>query len=356
MTGFGMEGFAARGHPFVAPLPGLFKREAAKNRLSQTLINWYASGDATTTRFMNETLTHWWAKIQAIFNAPLLELGDSRLTLNGIVKLLVVMLLVVLTERYLRRIVRRRILARTHMEPDLQFAISRFVGYCFIAVGFFFAFKLVHLDLSSLAVIVGGLGVGIGFGLQNIVSNFISGLIILAERPITIGHRVEVGDVAGQVTKINLRSTIVVTNDNITIIVPNSNFITSPVNNWSYGDPKVRLRLPVGVAYGSDVEKLRQVLLDVAAKNPAVLQNPAPMVRFLEFGDSALNFELAVWTVDLAHRPTHFRSELYFAIERKLRENQIEVPFPQRDLHLRSGKITIESKGAGRFDANLQPD
>jgi len=305
---------------------------------------------------MNETLNHWWAEIQSIFNQPLIELGESPLTLNSIVKLLLVMLVVLVSERYLRRILRRRILARTHMEPDLQYAVSRFVGYCFIAVGFFFAFKVVHLDLSSLAVIVGGLGIGIGFGLQNIVSNFVSGLIILAERPIAIGHRVEVGGVAGQVTKISLRSTVVVTNDNITIIVPNSNFITNPVTNWSYGDPKVRLRLPVGVAYGSDVEKLREVLLGIAAENPAVLKEPAPMVRFLEFGDSSLNFELAVWTIDMAHRPTRFRSELYFAMERKLRENNIEVPFPQRDLHLRSGKITLESRGGGRFEAGLQPD
>ncbi len=305
---------------------------------------------------MNETLDHWWAEIQTIFNQPLIELGDSNLTLNSIFKLLLVMLLVVVSERYLRRILRKRILARTHMEPDLQYAVSRFVGYCFIAVGFFFAFRVIHLDLSSLAVIVGGLGIGIGFGLQNIVSNFVSGLIILAERPIAIGHRVEVGGVAGQVTKISLRSTVVVTNDNITIIVPNSNFITNPVTNWSYGDPKVRLRLSVGVAYGSNVEKLRQVLMEIAAENPAVLKDPAPMVRFLEFGDSSLNFELAVWTIEMAHRPTRFRSDLYFAIERKLRENNIEVPFPQRDLHLRSGKITLEAKGGGRFEAGLQPD
>ncbi len=305
---------------------------------------------------MNETLNQWWATVQNIINYPLIELGDSHLTLNGIAKLLLVMALVVLAERYLRRIIRRRVLAHTHLEPDLQYAISRFTGYCFIAVGFFFAFKVVHLDLSSLAVIVGGLGIGIGFGLQNIVSNFVSGLIILAERPIALGHRVEVGGVAGQVTKISLRSTIVVTNDNITIIVPNSNFITNPVTNWSYGDPKVRLRLPIGVAYGSDVEKLRRVLLEVAAENPAVLKDPAPMVRFLEFGDSSLNFELAVWTIDMARNPTRFRSDLFFAIERKLRENNIEVPFPQRDLHLRSGKITVEAKGGGRFEAGLQPD
>jgi small-conductance mechanosensitive channel len=305
---------------------------------------------------MNETLNHWWADIQNIINYQLIELGDSQLTLKSIAKLLLVMALVLVAERYLRRLLRRRILARTHLDPDLQYAISRFVGYCFIAVGFFFAFRVIHLDLSSLAVIVGGLGIGIGFGLQNIVSNFISGLIILAERPIALGHRIEVGGVAGQVTKISLRSTVVVTNDNITIIVPNSNFITNPVTNWSYGDPKVRLRLPVGVAYGSDVEKLRRVLLEVAAENPAVLKDPAPMVRFLEFGDSALNFELAVWTIDMAHRPMRFRSDLYFAIERKLRENHIEIPFPQRDLHLRSGKIMLEAKGGGRFEAGLQPD
>jgi small-conductance mechanosensitive channel len=305
---------------------------------------------------MSETLTRWWAEIQNIINYPLIELGDNRLTLDSIVKLLAIMVLVVLAERYLRRLLRRRLLARSHMEPDLQYALSRFVGYCFIAVGFFFAFKVVHLDLSSLAVIVGSLGIGIGFGLKNIVSNFISGLIILAERPIALGHRIEVGGVAGRVAKISLRSTVVVTNDNITIIVPNSNFITNPVTNWSYGDPKVRLRLPIGVAYGSDVEKLRRVLLEVAAEHSSVLKEPAPVVRFLEFGDSSLNFELAVWTIDMAHCPTRFRSDLNFAIERKLRENNIEIPFPQRDLHLRSGKITIESKSGGRFEAGLQPD
>jgi small-conductance mechanosensitive channel len=304
---------------------------------------------------MNQTLRQWWAVFDKIVNYPLIDLGDSHLTLNGIVKLVLVMLLVVVAERGLRSALRRKILVRTHLDSDLQYAVSRFVGYCFIAVGFFFAFRVVHLDLSSLAVIVGGLGVGIGFGLQNIISNFVSGLIILAERPIAIGHRVEVGGVAGQITKISLRSTVVVTNDNITIIVPNSNFITNPVTNWSYGDPKVRLRLPVGVAYGSDVEKMRKILLEIAAENPAVLKEPAPMVRFLEFGDSSLNFDLAVWTVDMALNPVSFRSDLYFAIERKFRENQIEVPFPQRDLHLRSGKITVETTPGGGSEVCLQP-
>jgi small-conductance mechanosensitive channel len=292
---------------------------------------------------MRETLTNSWAEFQTIINRPLVELGGNELNLKILFKLLVLIVLVFVAERYLRRILRRRILARTKLEPDLQYAVSRFAGYCFIAIGLFFAFKAIHLDLSALAVIVGALGVGIGFGLQNIVSNFISGLIILAERPIAIGHRIEVGSVAGQVTRINLRSTTVVTNDNITIIVPNSDFITQAVTNWSYGDPKVRLRLPVGIAYGSDVEKFVRVMLEVAAENPAALKQPAPSVRFLGFGDSSLNFELAVWTIELAQSPTRFRSELYFGIERKLRENQIEIPFPQRDLHLRTGNLVLTS-------------
>jgi len=304
---------------------------------------------------MSETLSQLWTDIQRVLNYPI-KLGESQLTLSSLIKLLVLLALVLIAARYLRRLLRRRVLARTHLEPDLQFAISRFAGYCFIMVGFFIVLKVIGLDLSSLAVIAGAIGIGIGFGLQSVVGNLVSGLIILAERPIAIGHRIEVGGVAGQVTKINLRSTTVVTNDNITIIVPNSDFITHAVTNWSHGDPKVRLRLPVGVAYGTDVEELQRVLLEVASENPATLKEPAPGVRFLGFGDSSLDFELAVWTIEMAHKPTRFRSELYFAIERKLRENNIEIPFPQRDLHLRSGKIVLEPRTGGRLEAGLQPD
>jgi small-conductance mechanosensitive channel len=293
--------------------------------------------------------------VQKAANYPLIEFGDNTLTLNSIVKLLVLLVLVFAFERFLRRQLRRRVLAHTHLSPDLQYAVSRFVGYCFIACGVFVALKAIRLDLSALAVVVGGLGIGVGFGLQNIISNFVSGLIILAERPIAIGHRIEVGGVAGEVTRINLRSTTVVTNDNITIIVPNSNFITGAVTNWSYGDPKVRLRLPVGVAYGSDVEKLQRLLLQVANAHPGVLKDPPATVRFLGFGDSSLDFELAVWTVDMAHNPIRFRSDLFFAIERILRENGVEVPFPQRDLHLRSGTVVVETRGGGRSEASLRP-
>ena len=305
---------------------------------------------------MSETLSRLWAEIQTVLNYPLLKLGESQLTLNGVLKLLALLALLLVTERYLRRLLRRRILSLTHLEPDLQFAVSRFAGYCFLAVGFFVTLRVVGVDLSSLAVVAGALGIGLGFGLQNVVSNFVSGLIILAERPIGIGHRIEVSGVAGQVTRINWRSTTVVTNDNITIIVPNSDFISHAVTNWSYGDPKVRLRLPVGVAYGTEIEKLRGLLLEVAAENPAVLKGPAPSVRFLGFGDSALNFELAVWTITMAQSPTRFRSDLFIAIERKLRENHVVIPFPQRDLHVRSGRLLLEGKSGNRTEVGLQSD
>jgi small-conductance mechanosensitive channel len=279
---------------------------------------------------------------QRILDFPLLRLKGGPITVLELLELAILLVLVVVVERFFRRMVMGWLLRRTKFEPALQFAVGKITGYVFITLGFYLALTVSGIDLSSLAILVGAVGVGLGFGLQNIVSNFISGLIILAERPIAIGHRIEVGGVAGQVTRINLRSTTVVTNDNITIIVPNSDFISHAVTNWSHGDPKVRLRLPVGVAYGTDVEKLVRVLLELAAENKAVLKEPAPTVRFLGFGDSALNFEVAVWTIDMAHRPTRFRSDLYFAIERRLRENRIEIPFPQRDLHLRSGAFVLQ--------------
>jgi small-conductance mechanosensitive channel len=261
------------------------------------------------------------------------------------------LVMVVVVEFLLRRYFVRRILQRTRLDPPVQFAIARIGGYTFIALGFYISLQVVGLNLTSLAVVAGALGVGIGFGLQNIVHNFVSGLIILAERPIAIGDRIEVGNVAGQVRQIRLRSTTIVTNDNISYIVPNSDFITNTVINWSHGDPRVRMRLSLGVAYGSDLEKLQKVLLEVANEHPKVMKDPAPTVFFVGFGESSLDFELGVWTMEMTYQPRRFRSELYFAIEKKLRENKIVIPFPQRDLHLRSG--TLASKG---LVSNDEPD
>src|SRR6266480_4407797 len=164
-----------------------------------------------------------------------------------------------------------------------------------------------------MAVFAGAVGVGVGFGLQNIASNFISGLVILAERPITIGDRVEVAGVVGRVQQIRARSTVIVTNDNITTIVPNSKFIDSPVTNWTYGDPRVRFRVPVGVAYGSDIGKVREALLAAGRENPNTLKDPAPSVFLGKFGDNSIDFELVVWSSEMSARPSRYRSDLNFA-------------------------------------------
>ena len=260
----------------------------------------------------------------------------SHITVASLLALILLFGLVILGERVFRRYFITRLLRRTHLEPALQFALARVIGYTLLAFGFYVSLQMVGVNLSSLAIIAGAVGVGFGFGLQNIISNFISGLIILAERPIAIGDRVEIGGVAGQVREISLRSTTVITNDNIAIIVPNADFITQRVTNWSYGDPRVRFRIPFGVAYGTDLTLLRRLMLEVADAHPKALKDPKPELFFVGFGESSLNFELGVWSADGTTSPRRFRSDLFFLIEKKLRENRIEIPFPQQDLHVRT--------------------
>ena len=234
-----------------------------------------------------------------------------------------------------------RVLKRTRIDTGTQYAIARISGYVIIAFGFYLALNAVGITLNSLAFLAGAIGIGIGFGLQNIIQNFISGLIILAERPIAIGDRVEVGGVSGTVTKIELRSTEILSNDNISTIVPNSNFITNPVTNWSHGDPRVQMRIPFGVAYGTDIENLKRVVQEVAAECPNALKDPAPRLFFVAFGDNSLNFELGIWTESLTHAPRSFISEVLYVLERTLRGNEIEIPFPQRDIHFRTGDVRV---------------
>jgi small-conductance mechanosensitive channel len=249
-----------------------------------------------------------------------------------------------------------RFLVHSGLDRSLQYAISQLASNAVLVIGIFIVLQNTGINLGALTVFAGAIGVGIGFGLQNITSNFISGLVILAERPIAIGDRVEVAGVTGQVVKIRARCTVVVTNDNITTIVPNQKFIDSSVTNWTYGDPRVRFRIPVGVAYASDVEKVRRALIKAGEEDPHVLKDPAPSVFFVAFGDSSLNFELVVWSNEMSNRPHRFRSDLNFAIHRKLREAGIEIPFPQRDLHIRSGVLKVDSTGAAKSRALESPN
>ena len=277
------------------------------------------------------------------WSAPLPGVPISLLQLFLLVGLLI---LVFWLSSRTKRFLFNRFLVHSGLDRSLQYAISQIASNVVLVVGILIVLQNTGIHLEALTVFAGAVGVGIGFGLQNITSNFISGLVILAERPITIGDRVEVGGVTGQVVRIRARSTVVVTNDNITTIVPNQKFIDSPVTNWTYGDPRVRFRIPVGVAYGSDVELVRQKLVEAAEEDPHTLEDPAPSVFFVAFGDSSLNFELVAWSDEMSHRPRRYRSDLNFAIDKKFREAGIEIPFPQRDLHIRSGILKVDSSAS----------
>lgn len=283
---------------------------------------------------MNTTLLL--ERLKAIFNFPLLKLGETEITLWTVGYFLVLLLLLFYLTGKVKKLLIDRLLIRTGLDIGARQAIGSITRYMLMFIGLMIIVQAVGINLTTLNVIAGAVGIGIGFGLQNIASNFISGLIILFERPIKVGDRIVVGDVEGDVVEIGARSTTVVTNNNIAIIVPNSNFIAEPVVNWKYTNTKVRFEIPVGVAYGSDVRLVEKLLLEVAQENPDVLSNPPPDVCFREFGDSSLNFILRVWNQNQVHRKLVLFSALNFAIHDKFKQHGIKIPFPQRDLHIRS--------------------
>ncbi|HEV2806184.1 MAG TPA: mechanosensitive ion channel domain-containing protein [Chthoniobacterales bacterium] len=280
------------------------------------------------------------AGVPLYWTAPLPGISLSLLNLFLLIALLVA---VFWFSSRTKRFLFNRFLVKSGLDRSLQYAIAQVVSNLVLVIGIFIVLENTGIHLGALTVFAGAVGVGVGFGLQNIASNFISGLVILAERPITIGDRVEVAGVVGQVQQIRARSTVILTNDNIAMIVPNTKFIDSPVTNWTYGDPRVRFRIPIGVAYGSDVRKVSEALIAAGQSHAHVLTEPGPSVFLKEFGESSINFELVVWSSEMSHRPSRFKSDLNFAIEEKLREAGIEIPNPQRDLHIRSGVLKIET-------------
>jgi small-conductance mechanosensitive channel len=280
------------------------------------------------------------AGIPLAWSAPLPAIHLSLVQLFLLIGLLMV---VFWFSSRTKRFLFNRFLADSGLDRSLQYAISQIVANIVLIVGIFIVLDNAGIHLGALTVFAGAVGVGVGFGLQNIASNFISGLVILAERPITIGDRVEVAGIAGQVQQIRARSTVILTNDNIAMIVPNTKFIDSPVTNWTYGDPRVRFRVPVGVAYGSDVNKVREALIAAAREHPAALTDPPPNAFLEKFGGSSIDFELVVWSKEMSYRPRRFKSDLNYLIEKHLRAAGIEIPNPQRDLHIRSGVLQVQN-------------
>jgi len=243
----------------------------------------------------------------------------------------------------LQKLLMKTIFAKTGMEKGSQLSMSKLVHYVIVSVGFLFAISALGIDVSKLTLMLSALGVGLGFGMQGIMNNFVSGLILLFERPIRMGDSIEVDGMWAEVTHIGLRSTVVKTLDQADVIVPNSVLIANNVTNWTLSNRQIRLRIPIGVAYGSDVPLVMETLIESAKSNPMVAKRVLPQVLFLSFGDSALNFELRVWILNVDER-LRVSSEINQEIERRFREVKIEIAFPQRDLHLRSVDESIFSR------------
>jgi potassium-dependent mechanosensitive channel len=267
--------------------------------------------------------------------------GRITVSISSLFTGLFVLLVSIMAARALSKLIHRRISKRAYIDPGIGYTIARLIYYLLVTVGVLSSLRLaLALDLTSVAVVFTALSVGIGFGLQYIASDIASGFILLFERPIRVGDRVTIDKDEGDVRSINLRTTIVETNDRIAVIVPNSKLVRERVVNWSYGDPRARISIPIGVAPASDVDLVTRTLLQAAEGIDDILLQPAPKVQFLKFGDSSLDFRLLVWTSKpRAH--TQIRSDVNYRIEKLFRETGIEIPSPQFDVRLRGGSISL---------------
>ncbi len=272
---------------------------------------------------------------------PFVSIGTTEISVVSLVIAVGVVVVFLLVARLVAVILGSRILPGLGFDRTLSENLATLLRYALVAFGLFVAVDTLGFDLSALKIALGALGVGIGFGLQGVVNNFVSGLIMLVERTVKKGDIITVGGTDGRVINIGLRSSIVRTRGGHEIIVPNSDLVSSQVTNYSYRDTLVRVDIPVGVSYGSDPNQVRDLLLQAAEQEERILDDPRSDVVFQGYGDSSINFELRVWINDAWQLP-QVRSSLYFSIWYNLKGAGIEIPFPQRDLHMRSGELKVQ--------------
>ncbi len=265
---------------------------------------------------------------------PLFEVGGNKFSLISILIAVLIFCLAIYLSKIVEKLVGRS-LKDSHLDSGIQGSISKFSRYLILLIGIVIMMDIIGIGLSSLAAVGAIIGVGLGFGLQNITQNFISGLIILLERPIKVGDLVHVKGVTGRVEVIGSRSTTIITRDDLAIIVPNSQFISEQVINESHSGMKMRLHVNIGVGYGSDTSLVKETLLEIAANHQKILSYPEPKVQFRDFGDSSLDFVLLIWVND-NWSGDFITSDLRFAIDNAFRERKIKIPFPQREVYSHS--------------------
>jgi small-conductance mechanosensitive channel len=298
-----------------------------------------------TWRIFDSIGEAWHAIVSAGFT-----FGDRTISVQMLLIALAALYVTILLSRLLRSLLEEEVFPRRQMDRGVRDSINKLLHYAILALGVLMALSLAGIDLKNFAVLAGALGIGIGFGLQNIVNNFVSGLILLFERPIKVGDMIVLDGEWGTVGKIGLRSTTVETFDESEVIVPNSILVSEKVTNWTLSSEQSRIVVPVGVAYGSDLEKVLRILYEAANQHPQVLDTPPPSAIFTAFGNSSLDFELRVWTSSVSNRLT-IKNDLLLYIDRRFREENVEIPFPQRDLHLRSIDDALLDKWPARSGA-----
>jgi small-conductance mechanosensitive channel len=279
-------------------------------------------------------LSEYGSALWVFLNFPLIKIGTASITLWTILLNVLLVILFVLISSRIKNWILDTLSKRRGINISNWRAVVTLSYYAILLIGLIGILQTTGLDLSLFTVLTGAIGIGVGFGMQSIFSNFISGIIILLEKPLKLGDRIEVGEVSGNVHSISVRATTIITNDNVSIIIPNSDFITKQVTNWSHSGSSVRISISVAVSYDSDPEMVEKLLLRVADNEPGVLKNPVPKVRLEEFGESGLKFSLLVWTSEYNDRKGALRSLLNFSVLKEFKAQRIQIPFPQRDIHI----------------------
>ncbi|MDX1538268.1 mechanosensitive ion channel family protein [Arsukibacterium sp.] len=284
-------------------------------------------------------LAGWLPGLLAVLDSDSLAMtvGETRISVLAVLKLLLMITLAFTLAIWLAEFISRRVQRSTHISPSMQVGFAKFSKFILITIAFLVALNAVGINLSSLAVFGGALGVGLGFGLQRIASNFISGFILVFDRSIKPGDIITVGDKFGWVEQLNARYVVVRNREGVDTLIPNENLITSEVINWSYADTNVRMIIKVQISYDDDPEQALALMLECASASPRILTTPSPTVRLMEFADSGIALELRVWITDMEKGTAEVRSAINLAIWRTFKQHNITIPYPQRDLHIKSG-------------------
>ena len=276
----------------------------------------------------------------SLITRPFVEVGGSHVSVGSVLLFAVTLVVTLLVSRQVTRLLHAAIYPLYDVDKGMRATLDTLARYLVLVTGVVVGLDVVGVGIGFLTVFAGIIGIGIGFGSQTLANNFISGLILLFARPVAVDDVIEVNGLNGRVVRISAYATVVRTLDNLNVVIPNSDLVSGQVVNWSVDDPRVRLSIVVGVAYGSDVPLVKRLLLEAADADPRVLRRPKPLVRFDDFGNSALTFTLLPWTAEPDLR-FQIASAIRMRVDGLFREHGVEIPFPQQDVHIRAGDGTL---------------